>query len=254
MLFLMLCFTSCVDIEEHYDFKLDGSCNVVYGFDMGKAVSVLMNLMTDSVRHTAEFGMVKDTTLNFYSALPDTTQQKMSAEEITMAKSSSLAIQMNLKKSIMKVSINHLAKNSADLQYYLQHISKISMGNQLNNVGKTKKQQVDVLDKQVTGFDAQQLVAGQDYYSYEVTPHKFYRIIDKAKFNAFLKKSASTFAMAKAMLIDMPYKVVLNFATPVKKVNNPKAIISADRKHVTLIADMDEVIKNPSVMNLKIDF
>jgi len=97
-------------------------------------------------------------------------------------------------------------------------------------------------------------VAGQDYYSYEVTPHKFYRIIDKKKFNDFLKKTASTFAMAKAMLIDMPYKVVLNFATPVKKVNNPKAILSPDRKRVTLVADMEDVIKDPSVMNLKIDF
>jgi len=60
--------------------------------------------------------------------------------------------------------------------------------------------------------------------------------------------------MAKAMLIDMPYKVVLNFAKPVKKVSNSKAIISADRKRVTLITNMDAVIKDPSVMNLKIDF
>jgi hypothetical protein len=246
LLIIMCCFTSCVDIEEHYDFKLDGSCNVVYGFDMSRAVSVLMNLMTDSLKATPEFGMVKDTTLNFYSALPDSTQRKMTPEEIGMAQSSNLAIKMNLKNNLMKVSINHMAKNSIDLQYYLQHISKISMGNQLNNVAKN--------NKKVSGFDAQQLVAGQDYYSYEVTPHKFYRVIDKSKFNAFLKKTASTFAMAKAMLIDMPYKVVLNFAKPVKKINNPKAVLSADRKRVTLITDMDDVIKNPSVMNLKIDF
>lgn len=243
---VMFCFTSCVDIEEHYDFKADGSCNVVYGFDMGRAVSVLRNLITDSVKETPQFGMIKDTTLNFYTALPDSTQQKLNADEVNMAKSSSLSIKMDLKKSVMKVSINHQAKNYADLQYYLQHISKISMSSQLNKVTKN--------NKQVSGFDAQQLVAGQDYYSYEVTPHKFYRIIDKAKFNAFLKKTSSTFAMAKAMLIDMPYKVVLNFSKPVKKVNNPRAILSADRKRVTLITDMDDIIKNPSLMNLKIDF
>ena len=46
-LLIIFCFTSCVDIEEHYDFKLDGSCNVVYGFDMGRAVSVFKNLMSD---------------------------------------------------------------------------------------------------------------------------------------------------------------------------------------------------------------
>jgi len=244
--FAMLCLSSCVDIEENYDFKADGSCNVVYGFDMSRAVSVLMNLMSDSVRATPQFSMVKDTTLNFYSALPDSTQQKLTFDEMNMAKSSNLSIKMDLKKSIMKVSIAHLAKNSADLQYYLQHLSKISMNGQINAATKG--------NNAAKGFDAQQLVAGQDYYQYEITPHKFYRVIDKEKFNAFLKKTQSAFAMAKAMLIDMPYKIVLNFAKPVKKINNSKAIVSADRKRVTLITSMDEVIKDPTVMNLKIDF
>src|SRR5476649_1016996 len=104
LLFLiLLCFSSCVDIEEHYDFKADGSCNVVYGFDMSSAVSVLMNLMSDSVRATPQFAMVKDTSLNFYSALPDTTQQKLSPDEVNMAKASKLAVKMDLQKSIMKV-------------------------------------------------------------------------------------------------------------------------------------------------------
>jgi hypothetical protein len=241
---ILLCFTSCVDVEEHYDFKPDGSCRVAYSFDMSKAVSVLMNLMTDSVKATPQFAVVKDTSLNFYSALPDSTQQKMSPDEVNLAKSSNLSVKMDLQKSLMKISIDHQAKNAADLQYYLQNISKIESHSNLkavtNNSGKN--------------FDARQLISGQDYYAYEVTPHKFYRIIDKAKFNAFIKKTQSTFAMAKAMLIEMPYKVILNFAKPVKKISNPKAILSADRKRVTLQTNMDEIIKNPSVMNLKIDF
>ena len=242
----MLCLSSCVDIEEQYDFKADGSCNVIYGFDMSKAVSVLVNLMSDSLKETPQFSLVKDTTLNFYSAMPDSTQQKMSLEESNMAKSSDLSINMNLKKSVMKVNIKHVAKNAADLQYYLQNLSKIALNSQINAFSSP--------DKASRTFDARQMVAGQDYYSYDITPHKFYRIIDKAKFNAFLKKTQSTFMMAKAMLIDMPYKVILRFAKPVKKLNNSKAVLSADRRSVTLVTSMDEVIKNPAVMNLKIDF
>ncbi|MBS1532021.1 MAG: hypothetical protein JSU01_17100 [Bacteroidetes bacterium] len=241
----LLCLSSCVDVVEHYDFKADGSCNVAYTFDMSKAVSVLMNLMSDSVKATPQFAAIKDTTLNFYSALPDSTQQKMTLDQVNLAKSSNLSVQMNLPKNIMKVSVSHQAKNAADLQYYLRNISRIASQSDL----KTVKGNDGIKD-----FNAQELLSGQDYYTYEVTQHKFYRIIDKAKFNAFMKKTAATFSMAKAMLIDMPYKVVLNFAKPVKKVNNPKAIVSADRKHVTLVTNMDEIIKNPSVMNLKIDF
>jgi hypothetical protein len=242
----LLCFSSCVDIEEHYDFKSDGSCNVVYGFDMSKAVSVLVNLVSDSLKQTPQFSLVKDTTLNFYSAMPDSTQQKMSTAEIALAKSSDLTVNMNLKKSIMKVAINHTAKNAADLKYYLQNVSKIALNSQISALSTGEKNS--------KALDAKQMVAGQDYYSYEITPHRFYRIVDKAKFNAFLKKTKSTFMMAKAMLIDMPYKVVLNFAKPIKKLNNPKAVLSADRRSITLVTNMDEVIKNPSVMNLKIDF
>ena len=240
-LLALLCFSSCVDIEEHYDFKQNGSCNVVYGFDMSKAISVLMNLMSDSVRQTPQFNMVKDTTLNFYSALPDSIAQKMSDDEVKMARGSNLSVKMNLNENLMKVSIMHEAKNAADLQYYLQHLSNISMNSPLTNV--TKK-----------SFDAQPLITGQSYYTYEISNHKFYRVIDKAKFNDFLKTAGSKFAMAKAMLIDMPYKVVLNFVKPVKKISNSKAVLSADRRTVTLVTSMDEVMKNPSVMNLKIDF
>jgi hypothetical protein len=169
----------------------------------------------------------------------------MNLDQMNLAKSSNLTVQMNLPKNIMKVSVSHQAKTAADLQYYLSNISKIASQSNLNNVKGSSS---------VKDFNAQELLSGQDYYTYEVTSHKFYRIIDKTKFNAFMKKTQATFSMAKAMLIDMPYKVVLNFAKPVKKVNNPKAIVSADRKHITLVTNMDEIIKNPSVMNLKIDF
>jgi hypothetical protein len=246
LLLLVFCVSSCVDIEEHYDFKADGSCSVVYDFDMSKAVSVLMNLMTDSVTSTPEFKMVKDTTLNFYSALPDSTVSKMSADEINMARSSKLAIKMNLNTNLMKISLAHESKDITDLKYYVEHISKLSSSGSVAALAKSAKNK--------KAFDPQQLIAGEDYYIYDITPHRFYRIVDLSRFNAFLKRTSATFAMAKAMLIETPYKLVLNFAKPVKKINNPKAVLSADRKRVTIITDMNDVIKNPSSMNLKIDF
>jgi hypothetical protein len=247
VLFLILLnLTSCVDIEERYDFKADGSCNVIYGFDMGRAIAVFKNLVSDSVKQTSQFNMVKDTTLSFLAAVPDSVERKLSKDELAMAAATNLSIKMDLQNNSMKMSITHSAKNAADLQYYLDHFSKLSTSGQLDAVAKG--------NQQVKGFDAQQLVSGQDYYEYEVTPHKFYRIINKTKFNAFLKKTQSTLGMAKAMLIDMPYKLVLNFAKPVKKVNNAKAIVSADRRKVTLITNMDDAIKDPSIMNVKIDF
>jgi len=235
--------TSCVDIVERYNFKANGTCDVIYDFDMSKAVAVLHNLLSDSVAATPQFAMVKDTLMNLYNALPDSTQDKMSVEEMKLAQSSNLAINMNLKRNLMKVSIRHEANSPSELEYYLQRMSKLAYYEQSDH----KRGAFNMIN-------AQQLIAGQDCYAYQVTNTKFIRIIDKAKFNKFLKNTQSTFAMARAMLIETPYKVILNFARPVKKVNNKKAILSADRKQVILQTNMDELIKNPSLMNLEIDF
>jgi len=235
--------TSCVDIVERYNFKANGTCEVIYDFDMSKAVAVLHNLLSDSVAATPQFAIAKDTVMNLYSALPDSTQNKMSREEVKLAQGSNLAINMNLKRNLMKVSIRHEANSAAELEYYLQQMSKLANYEQGNGKRGT-----------LTMFNPQQLIAGQDCYAYQVTNTKFIRIIDKAKFTKFLKKTQSTFAMAKAMLIETPYKVVLNFARPVKKIDNKKAVLSADRRQVILQTNMDELIKNPALMNVQIDF
>ena len=244
LLLTMACtLNSCVDIVERYNFKANGTCDVIYDFDMSKAVAVLHNLLSDSVAATPQFTMVKDTLMNLYSALPDSTQNKMSEEEVKLAKGSNLAVNMNLKRNLMKVSIRHEANSAAELEHYLQRLSKLANYEQGDRKGGA-----------LNMFNAQQLITGQDCYAYQVTNNKFIRVIDKAKFNNFLKKTQSTFAMAKAMLIETPYKVVLNFARPVKKIDNKKAVLSADRKQVVLQTNMDDLIKNPTLMNVKIDF
>ena len=213
---------------------------------MSRAVSVFMNLLSDSVKSTPQFALVKDTTLNFYSTIPDSSQRKLNVEETAMAINSDLGVKMDLKKNMMQVKIAYLAKTPDDLQYYLNHLSMLSVSGQLSSItGKTPE----------SGLARQPLLtAGQDYYSYRVTPEKFMRIIDKEKFRAFLKKTQSALSAAKAMLVDMPYKVVLNFAKPVKKVDNPKAILSDDRRQLILSATIDDIIKDPTVMNLSVDF
>ena len=265
--FAALGLSSCVDIEERYEFKPDGSCTVEYGFDMGRALSVLNVLISDSVRATPQFSLVKDTSMNYYNTLTDSVMSKMSAEDIVIAKNSALHIGMNLPKNKMRVNLNYFAKNPAEL-YYLHHVSAFSVKlPELGFYDSDKKNKVEFhapnektiinpkdFNIQKVDYKNNLLLGGQDYYSYEITNHKFSRVINKIKFDKFLKGAGARLAMAKAMLIDMPYKMVLKFAKPVKKVDNPKAILSADRMQVTLVTSMDEVIKNPALMNLQVNF
>jgi hypothetical protein len=243
---LITCLTSCVDIDETYDFHADGSCNVTYNFDMSKAISVLVNLLPDSVRQTPQFNMVQDTTVTYYNILPDSIHQQMDSSQVAMAKSSDVVLMMNLKNNVVKVSIRHSADNVTDLSYYLKNIAKMTADNQLGSILKS--------NKHLQAANKNPFALTQDYYNYEITPHKFYRTLDIVKFKKYVKANQAMFSMSKAMLIEMPYKVTVNFPEPVNKIDNNKAILSIDKKSVTIETNIDEVLKNPEVMNFKIDF
>jgi len=247
-LFLLFVFslTSCVDLEEEYVFHADGSCNVIYNFDMSTAVSVLANLLPDSVKQSPQYATAKDTTVNFYTAMPDTAQIKMDSTQTSMAKNSDLVLMMNLKRNIMKASIRYSADNSADLSYYLKNLSKM-----------TSQQHLSIMmpiSKSLKKSDGSQFVLGQDYYDYTIAPHKFYRTIDKVKFSKYIKTNESVFSLSKAMLIDMPYRITLTFPQPVTRVDNVKAVLSADKKTVTLQTNVEDAFKNPDIMNFKIEY
>jgi hypothetical protein len=245
LILLVLSFSSCVDVEERFDFHADGSCNVIYNFDMGKAVSVLVNLLADSVKQLPQFAMVKDTSLNFYSAMPDSIRNQMDSSQTAMAKSSDLIFMMNLKQNFLRASIRHSADNTDGLNYYLRNIASITSNGPLLEF---------VNNKSLKQVKNNQLFSGQNYYDYDITPHRFYRTVNTEKFKRYIKSNEGVINMSKAVLIEMPYKLTMNFPNTVKGTGNAKAKLSADKRSLTLETNIEETLKNPAIMNLKVDF
>lgn len=245
LLVLSMLFSSCFDVVENYTFQSDGSCNMDYSYDMGKAISVLSNLLPDSVKALQEYKINKDTSLNFYTSLTDSTRKHLDINEVQMAKSTDLLLKMDLPDNRLTVNVHHQAKSPSGLKYFLQNISRMA-SNQFDNLWKRKSKN--------TTQKNEELMVGQDFYKYEISPKKFYRTIDTAKFNRYVKENEQMVAMAKAMLIDMPYKVVIHLPRAAKRTDNPRAVLSADKKQVTIAANLDDALKNPALMNFKIDY
>jgi hypothetical protein len=245
----MASFSSCFEIDEQYDFKANGAVDFSYNIDLGKTVTILTGMMPDSARKKdPQFNTVVDTTLNFYTASPAGSQKKMNPEETNLAKNSNINIKMNLSKGIMKASITLFAKNATDIDYFVHNLSKMpSLSKQLNEVTKDNNKTGDT-----TGAKA--LLEYENYYTYEVTAHKFYRMVDTTEYGAFAKKNRETVEMAKGLKIIIPYKLTLNFASPVKNVVSSIAKVSADKRKITIETDMEAMNKNPSILNLKVDY
>ena len=247
LMLLLSVFSSCVNVEERYTFLKGGGCKIDYRFNVGKAVSVLSNLLPDSVKQTPSYLMQKDTAINFFSDLTAAERKKLSNDQIDLARATLLHLKMNLKNNQMLASVQYEAKSPKEVKYFLTHISNIA---QQQKIGQL------ISDPQViqTGSSSGGMGINEDYFNYDISSKRFFRKVDTVKFRKYFKQNEAMFNMAKAALIDMPYNVVMHFPRPVKKTGNARAKLSPDKKLLTLSSNVEEISKTPQIMNLKVEY
>jgi hypothetical protein len=246
LMLLLSVVSSCVNVEERYTFLKDGACKIDYRFNMGKAVAVLANLLPDSVRQSPSYLVAKDTAVHFLSDLPDSTRKKLSSDQVDIARATMLHLKMNLKNNQMLATVQYEAKSPKEVKYYLTHISKLAQKQQLGQLLSNPQM--------MTTATSRGMIIGQDYFDYEISSKKFYRKVDTVKFRKYFKQNEAMYNMAKAALIEMPYSVIMRFPRPVKKTGNVKAKLSVDKKQLMLTSDLEEISKNPKLLNLKIEY
>ncbi|MGI4750226.1 MAG: hypothetical protein ACRYFB_06310 [Janthinobacterium lividum] len=247
LMLLLSVFYSCLNVEEHYVFQKDGACKIDYRFNMGKAVSVLSNLLPDSVKQTPAYLMQKDTAINFFSGLTEVERKKLNNDQIDLARAILLHLKMNLKNNQVLASVQYEAKSPKEVKYFLTHISNIA---QQQKIGQL------ISDPQVVqaGSGSGGMGINEDYFNYDIGSKHFARKVDTVKFRKYFKQNEAMYNMAKAALIEMPYSVTMRFPRPIKKTGNVKAKLSADKKQLTLNSTLDEIVKTPQLLNLKVEY
>lgn len=90
--------------------------------------------------------------------------------------------------------------------------------------------------------------------SYTYDGKKFTRkaIIDKQKITE--KVADSTADMSKMMFASSNYIIKYHFPKPVKKVSNPNALFSEDRKTITIQYPFTDYMENPDKLNFDVEF
>lgn len=247
LILLLSAFSSCMNVEERYVFQKDGACKIDYRYNMGKAVSVLSNLLPDSVKQTPSYLLQKDTAINFFSGLTEAERKKLNNDEVDLARATLLHLKMNLKNSQMLANVQYEAKSPKEVKYFLTHIANIA---QQQKIGQL------ISNPQVMQAEASSGGMGinEDYFNYDISTKKFSRQVDTVKFRKYFAQNEAMYNMAKAALIEMPYSVTMRFPRPVKKTGNLRAKLSADKKMLTLNSTLEEIVKMPKLMNLKVEY
>ena len=248
---LCLFLSSCLEMEETYNLNTDGSYSVNYNLDMGGLMGLVAGMLPDSVKDAKEFKAIKDTTVNL-GTMPDSLKKNMKAEELALLQHTDMRMQMNLDESLLKIGFKNEGKSIKELDNFLSNFS-----------GVMKKAKVADLMSKPLGASGAKASGSEDNkdmpfaskeFDYVITPNSFERKIKLEVLAAKKAKDEKVYAMIKSMDLKMTSTIIINLPKPASSVDNPNAVLSADKKQFKLVINMLEAINNPAMMNFKVNY
>lgn len=252
VLFCSLFLVACFDVQETYTLNTDGSYEVKYDMDMSGLMKMASSFTPDSVKQLDEAkDEVKDTTFNIGSAAPDSTRKKLNAEEFALLQKTDMHMQTDVPNNIMKFSIHNKGKSIEEMNYFFKNFGRLMKKSHVDRRIGNKKFQTDDSDN----GDSKSPFEHNDF-DYKVTATSFERktkAIDLSTEGEDEQLKASL-KMFKAMGLKLTNTIVINLPRSAKSVNDPKAILSADKKQVKLSIDMFENLENPKELHLLINY
>lgn len=248
-----LFFSSCFDVEETYQLNNDGSYQLTYNFDMGRLLRMTNMLMPDSIRESAAYNLKQDTVFNL-AAIPDSIKVKMSAKELQILSLTKMRTKIDLSGGLFEVNVQTQGKSIEDLKYFIanfnQSLQKSQVSKTLTNtsaVAKNMNAESFPEKEAITPFQNKE-------YDYLITGNSFERKIRPEMLLAGKEKSEDIYTLMKEMEIKMNNTITINLPRPAISVENPKAVLSADRKQVKLVIDMVEATAHPQSLNFKVTY
>lgn len=238
--FLLATLTSCTFTENMY---INDNGAGKYSVDIDG--SALMEMAGDQLGNQMGADAKKnvDSTFTFKQLIADKQDSiaKLSPEaqkEIKKLENFIFNIKMNGEQKQFLMNISTDFKSVSELQDILQSMSTL--------------QKLEGGTAPSTPFAG--LGDNKSKLSYTYDGKKFTRkaIIDKQKITE--KAADSTADMSKMMFASSNYIIKYHFPKPVKKVSNPNALFSDDRKTITIQYPFTDYMENPDKLNFDVEF
>lgn len=238
--FLIATLTSCTFTE---NITINENGTGKFSVDMDG--SALMEMAGDQIGSQMGADAKKDIDSTF------TFKQLFEEKKDSIAKLSPEA-QKDLKK--LENFVVSTKMSSEKKQFLMNFATDFKNVNELQDILQT----ISALQKLEGSANASPLGSGfgnnNSKLSYTYDGKKFTRkaVIDKQKL-AEIKKD-STADMSKMMFASSNYIVKYNFPKKIKKVSNPNALFSDDRKSITIQYSFTDYMENPDKLNFDVEF
>jgi len=239
---------SCMDTREELEIKKDGSGTLVMKTDMSKMVEMMKSFASDSDLQKQGLDKAFDTTMLIKSYID--TARGVPADKKALLRDGKLHLNLNVKENIGKFDIRFPFSSTDNLSKLYESLGTSTSGlkNMMGNIGNNNTDQAQPDDDKA-------LPQITSVYDITVKKGLYSRKVNKARYDTFSETiKLDQLKQMSSMLGAMNYTLVITLPQPIKKASNPKAVLSSDKKTLTLNADLMECFEHPELLELELEY
>jgi hypothetical protein len=240
--FLMM---GCLDINENVDIKKDGSGKMALDMDMSQMVELLQTYMGKD--ELAKKGMDKMDTTILMKDIVDTAKN-LTPEKKALLRPGTVHIKMDLDQKIFTTHMQFPFSNLNQLQSLYKTMSDGSLGN-TNLLSGLAGQggQPEGANPDINQFNG--------IYDFTCKDGVMSKKLNDEKWKALKNDpQMSQMQQASQMGMEIMYTTTISLPRPVKKVDNPLAKLSDDKKTVTIKYNLVDVFEKPEQFGYNIEY
>jgi hypothetical protein len=248
---------SCVDTEENIVVHEDHSGTYTMKMDMGKLVELLKDFGGSKSKEMAP--MLKMDTLIYFKDSVDAST-KLTAEEKALYRDAYFKVKSDSASNEFKMEFGCPFKNISQLPEIRHGLMDVSEKLGFNKLmGGKDKSKAGSADEMMPGADglAGDINPSAKDYDFKASPGRISNIGKKKSGLGSDMANDSMMQMMQQMTMltgDMTLKTVIKLPHAVKKVSSQKAIISDDKKTVTISSVLTELFEKPEVGEYEIEY
>jgi len=247
----LFCLTGCIEINEQIDIKSNGSGQWVTRMDMSQLLDMMQTYMGKEEMDKQLPSRKMDTTISFKTFVDTSTT--LSPEKKALLKDGKIGMKLNMDEKVFKTEMNFPFTSLGNLQKLYTSLGDGSIGTTdlLKNLtaGKTDTASAsgNMQSPDITQFN--------NIYDFKCKDGLISRKLNQEKLKALMDNpQLSQMKDAGNMGVEIPYTITINLPRAVKKVDNPIAKISDDKKTVTIKYNLIEMLNTPQKFEYSIEY
>jgi hypothetical protein len=247
----LFCLTGCIEINEQIDIKSNGGGQWVTKMDMSQLLDMMQTYMGKEEMDKQLPSRKMDTTISFKTFVDTSTT--LSPEKKALLKDGKIGMKLNMDEKVFKTEMNFPFTSLGNLQKLYTSLGDGSIGTTdlLKNLtaGKTDTASAsgNMQSPDITQFN--------NIYDFKCKDGFISRKLNQEKLKALMDNpQLSQMKDAGNMGVEIPYTITINLPRAVKKIDNPIAKISDDKKTVTIKYNLIEMLNTPQKFEYSIEY